>query len=208
LILAIPLFRLAEAIVETILCILGIILILISSIGTLASNGVQAITKLDATGMWKLCRRTPFGDRVYSLFVGFVTPYTASLNFRVVELEEDRCRVKLFDRPWLRNPFGSIHAVALANLGEVTSGLLVYGQLQRRVEGVIRKGIVQKLSATYSSKARGTITASCTDVVLPTTEGQHELRVVTRINDSKGIECAIVEAIWNIRVEPKAVKSQ
>jgi hypothetical protein len=49
------------------------------------------------------------------------------------------------DCPWLRNPFGSLHAVALADLGEITSGVPVVAALgQRSLEpGVTARGIVQ-----------------------------------------------------------------
>ncbi len=55
----------------------------------------------------------------------------------------------------LKNPFNSIHAVALTNLGELTSGLVMLENLKSNN----KKGIVTKIECEYYKKARGKITA-------------------------------------------------
>ena len=56
-----------------------------------------------------------------SSLVGFFAPYTASISCYVEQLNELKGAVIiLYDYPWLRNPYQSIHAIALANLGEYT----------------------------------------------------------------------------------------
>jgi len=201
-----PIFRILETIVETLLCLIGVVFILATSFGQIAAKGSQSVLKLDPFGMWTLCHGKPFGDRVFTMITGFISPYAASMNFRIVRLDENRCEAKLFDRPWLRNPFGCIHAVALTNLGETTSALLVYAMLQRRIEGVQRKGLVTKVSTTFIKKARGTITAIADEVVVPTKVGVHVVRARASMVDSTGAECATFEADWNIRVEERAAK--
>jgi len=57
----------------------------------------------------------------------------------------------------LKNPFNSIHAVALINLGELTSGLLTMNML--KTTG--KKGIVTEINSKYHKKARGKVTAVC-----------------------------------------------
>jgi len=54
----------------------------------------------------------------------------ASVNPRVRELREGYCRTEITEKFKLKNPFNSIHAVALTNVGELTSGLCVMATLE------------------------------------------------------------------------------
>lgn len=102
----------------------------------------------------------PFGNLLFSsrLILGLIAPYTSSIDAEVVEIRPGFARVVMKDRPWLRNPFASLHAVALTNLAELASGLCVIGSL----EAAGRRGIVTGLSMEFTKKARGTVTATCT----------------------------------------------
>ena len=145
--------------------------------------------------LWKRLGSVPGGRGLFSRLLGRMVPYTGSLGARLVELEPGRAVATLSDRKRVRNHLGSIHAVALVNLGEMTTGLAVLSALPASI-----RGIVTGLSAVYLHKARGPLTASADvralglDQVAETTEVQ----AVAEIRNGDGQVVARVTAIWKV----------
>ena len=135
---------------------------------------------------------------LFSLLVGWMTPYSGTIGARVADLEPGWCRVTLRDRRRVRNHLASVHAMALANLAEMASGLAVLVGLPPGVQG-----IVTGFSISYLKKARGLLTAECRvsggglDV---TTEQEYEAGVA--ITDVQGDVVAHATARWRLRPIP------
>jgi acyl-coenzyme A thioesterase PaaI-like protein len=127
--------------------------------------------------------------------LGLRVPYTGSLGASVVSLAPGCCEVKLRDARRLRNHLHSIHAMALANLGEMATGLALVNGLPKDA-----RAILTGFSIDYLKKARGTLLAQCRCSVPPGNKPA-DVEVNGEIRDSSGALVAVVRARWRIGPE-------
>ncbi len=99
---------------------------------------------------WRRLAALPGGKRLFSLVLGRYVPYTGSIGAVIQRLEPGLCVASLPDRRCVRNHLGSIHAMALANLGEMVTGLALMNSLPDSA-----RGILTGFAVDYLKKARG-----------------------------------------------------
>jgi len=145
--------------------------------------------------VWNRLERIPGGKRLFSRLVGRAAPYTGTIGAVVQELGDGYARVTLADRHSVRNHLSCIHAVALANLVELTGNLaLGYGLPDDA------RFIVAGIGLDYLKKARGTITGECrTPPINSSAKQEYQIKVTLR--DESGD--VVVEGTLRTLVGPK-----
>lgn len=158
-----------------------------------SSTAVKTDYGLRIIRTWRRLRSLPGGAWLFSRALGFWVPYTGTLRARVLELSPGYARVQLRDRRKVRNHLNSIHAIALANLGEMTSGLCLITSLPPGV-----RGIVTQLSIEYVKKARGGLIAEsrCTPPAAIAADTEH--MVQADIYDTASAVVARIAVRWRL----------
>ncbi len=134
---------------------------------------------------WNRAKGSRLGRWLFSRAAGRFAPYSGTIGARIEALEVGRSTVTMRDRKAVRNHLSSIHAVALANLTEMSGSLAIIASMQPD-----SRMIPVRLETEYLKKARGTVTAEGTcEPPGPGFEGKLEGRVVIR--DAAGDEVAL-----------------
>jgi len=145
---------------------------------------------------WRRLSALPAGKQLFSRILGRYVPYTGTLGAVIVQLEPGHSVIRLADRRRVRNHLRSVHAMALANLGEMATGLALMNSLPDATRGILRH-----FDISYEKKARGELLAECY-CEIPASNAACEHVIGCDIRDAQGDVVSHVKATWLIGPEP------
>jgi acyl-coenzyme A thioesterase PaaI-like protein len=121
------------------------------------------------------------GRWLFSRLICWRAPYFASIAPRVDVLASGRCVARLRQRRRVQNHIGTVHAIALCNLAELTAGLATDATIPSST-----RWIPKGMTVRYLKKALGTMTASAS--VPPVTDASvaQDLHAIVEVRDAHG----------------------
>lgn len=160
-----------------------------------ARSGIDGESNL-IREVWDALVRVPGGKLLFSQLIGRTAAYTGSIGAKVDELRHGYAETSMRDRPKLRNHLRSVHAIALANLAELTGNIAMAYSMPDDA-----RFIVAGLSIDYTKKARGTIRGICNCPSVTSNE-RKEYPVFVYLNDESGD--AVAKVTLRTLVGPKS----
>lgn len=142
-------------------------------------------------GLWQRLARWPGGSWLFSRAVCFKAPYFGTISPRFTVLENGRCEAIIKDRRRVHNHLGTVHAIALCNLAELTAGVVTDASLPKGM-----RWIPKGMSVQYLKKAAGALRGVATpDIPLVASDSGYDLPVSVGVFDSAG------EKVFSAQIE-------
>ena len=129
----------------------------------------------DLLRLWKLARRLPAGDRLFSRAFAFRAPYFGSVGPRFTVIEPHHAELVIRDRRRVHNHLGTVHAIALCNGLEAAMGALAEASIPRG-----KRWIPKGMEVAYTAKATSDITCVAETDAAQWTSGDPDLPVRVR----------------------------
>ncbi len=145
---------------------------------------------------WRSATTWPAGRTLFNRVLGMVVPYAGTIRPEVISIESGRASVELDDKRRVRNHVGSVHAAALANLGELTANLAM---VSLEPEG--GRSIITGMDIRYLKKARGRLTAT-SEVADVDFSVDNEVTGLVSIRNSDGEVVCEIRPIWRVGPAP------
>lgn len=144
---------------------------------------------------WRGLSVKPGGKWVFSKLFSRFIPYSGTVSPEILELSPGRAVIAIEDRRRVRNHLRSVHAIALANLGEMSTGLALGFGMPAGT-----RSILVRLSCEYLKKARGRLVATA-EAPAVESSGTRDYEVTSLIRDDRGEVVARTVAVWKVGPE-------
>ena len=166
---------------------------------TNATNKQSMATEQRLIILWKRFGGNAAGRWIFDRLLSYNVPYSGSISPQVKKLSPGFAEVSMKDKRKLRNHLQCIHAIALANLGELTSGLAMISALSPST-----RAIVSHIEMEYIKKARGTLTAAGVAKPPKSITKPTSVLVHAEIENQQGEIVAVAHVMWHL--SPKKSK--
>jgi hypothetical protein len=97
--------------------------------------------------------RYPFGHWLFTRAVCFKAPYFGSMGPRITLLENGRCEATIADRRKVHNHIGTVHAIALCNIAELTAGVMTDASLPKGMRCGTQRAVATPMIPLVTSEA-------------------------------------------------------
>lgn len=121
------------------------------------------------------------GRWLVSRLVCLRAPYFASIAPRIERLEPGLCVVRIRDRRAVRNHIGTVHAIALCNMAELSGGLATDAAIPAGL-----RWIPKGMTVRYLRKAKGTLTATARIDPIADDSSSREMHARVEVTDAAG----------------------
>ncbi len=148
--------------------------------------------------LWRRLGGSRAGRWIFNRLLCRAVPYSGSINPHIQKLSPGFVEVSIKDRRAIRNHLHCIHAIALANLGELASGLAMLSALPTST-----KAIVTHIEMEYRKKARGKLIATGVATPPDAVTKATDVLVHAEIKNEEGVVVAIAHVMW--RLAPREV---
>lgn len=143
--------------------------------------------------MWNRLSGSTVGRKIFNYMLGRNVPYSGSIKAEVLDLKPGLVRIKMKDRRSVRNHLHSVHAIALANLGELASGLAMISAVPANT-----RTIVVKYEIEYHKKARGLLMAEGRAKPPASVTQSVNSLATAEIKDADGDIVASIKVSWRL----------
>ena len=147
-----------------------------------ASNTGATRPDVSVLALYRRITRWPGGHRLFARAVCWRAPYFASIAPRIAVLEPGRCEASIAHRRRVTNHIGTVHAIALCNLAELSAGVMTDATIPASM-----RWIPKGMTVEYLKKATGTLHGVATpDVPAVESKAGYDLPVTVAVTNSAG----------------------
>ena len=119
--------------------------------------------------IWNRIGRSAFGRWLFSRIISLKAPYFASISPRFTQLEPGRCAVSMRKRRGVQNHLGTVHAIAMCNMAELSGGMMTEVSIPSS-----HRWIPVGMTVQYLKKAKTDLVATATPAASLTADSFNE----------------------------------
>ena len=153
-------------------------------------------TQNNGLALWNRMSGLPMGKWLFPKLVCFKAPYFGSIAPRFQELRHGYCRVALRNRRAVHNHIGTVHAIAMCNLAEITAGTLIETTLP-----TTHRWIPKGMTVEYLKKAATDLIAVAELNPVPAFAGPQDLPITVTVKDAQ--DQAVFRAVISMWITPR-----